>query len=90
MKVCLEERTRTRQFCTVESGECFVFSDHVYLKLEKLVPLCTDHRPPGGSTGRLGGYNAVRLDIGRMGSFQPDTCVRPENLVIYRDDEECL
>jgi hypothetical protein len=41
-----------------------------------------------GASQYLGGYNAVRLSNGRLGSFQESTIVKPENIKAVRCEEE--
>lgn len=67
-----------------ERFDCFSFSGHLYIKLEALIVVSSVGQGLDGATKLIGGYNAVRLDIGRPGSFQGSTNVSPRDVIVVR------
>jgi len=85
MKVDLDTTRANTKFSDVKPSNGFLYSGHLYMKLESLVRIPDDAPAVDGSTRELGGYNAVRVDVGRPGSFQDSTPVRPIKVVVVRE-----
>ena len=69
-------------FGSIREGESFIHSNRPYMRME-FIPIDKNcKRGTDGSTRDLGGYNAVRLDDGRPGSFQDDTRVGRKDLMV--------
>ena len=85
MKVELDTIQTTSVFGDVKPSDGFLYSGHLYMKLESLVHVAKYVGNLSGNTLELGGYNAVRVDVGRPGSFQDSTPVRPVKVVVVRE-----
>jgi hypothetical protein len=86
MKIDLDTVRPTSRFGDVEPSDGFLFGGHLYMKLESLMRAERDTNLPH-ATKDIGGYNAVRLDIGRPGSFKNSTPVRPVEVVVVREEK---
>ncbi len=81
MKVAINA-AQTINFNSIPAGECFLYGGKTYLKLNVFIDLAPNQSSVDQATKDLKGYNTVRFEDGRPGSFQEDTRVTPMKLMV--------